>query len=147
VSLILLDNHQIGFSVSVGKSEKIAPDRCVSIQETRGAKGFDLRQSQTVGYLAIFYSTGELPHTQAYFYRTAAGAEIDLVLIINCILWAIKVKHSTTPKLTKGFHLTCQDIKPDNKFVVYSGKEKFKTKDGVIVVSLPQILEILIQSG
>ena len=35
-----------------------------------------------------------------------------------------------------------QDIKPDNKFVVYSGKEKFKTKDGVIVVSLPQMLEM-----
>ena len=111
------------------------------------ARGFDLRQFQTVGYLAIFCSTGELPHTQAYFCRTTAGAEIDLVLIIDGKLWAIEVKHSTTPKLTKGFHLACQDIKPDNKFVVYSGKEKFKTKDGVIVVSLPQILEILIQSG
>lgn len=83
------------------------------------------------------------PQTEAYFYRTAAGAEIDLVLIVNGKLWAIEVKHSTTPKLTKGFHLACQDIKPDNKFVVYSGKETFKTKDGVIVVSLPQILEML----
>lgn len=82
------------------------------------------------------------PHTQPYFYRTAAGAEIDLVLTVNGELWAIEVKHSTTPKLTKGFHLACQDIKPDNKFVVYSGKEKFKTKDGVIVVSLPQMLEM-----
>jgi len=63
VSLILLNNHQIGFSVSVRKSEKIAPDRCVSIQETRGARGFDLRQYQTVGYLAIYCSTGELPRT------------------------------------------------------------------------------------
>ena len=87
-----------------------------------------MRQFQTVGYLAIFCSIGELPHTQAYLYRTAAGAEIELVLIINCILRAIEVKHSTTPKLTKGFHLACQDIKPDHKFVVYSGKETFKTK-------------------
>ena len=147
MSPILLDNQQIGFSVSVGKSEKIAPVRCVSIQETRGARGFDLRQSQTVGYLAIFCSIGELPHTQAYFYRTATGAEIDLVLIVNSKLWAIEVKHSTTPKLTKAFHLACQDIKPDTKFVVYNGKETFKTKDSVIVISLPQMLEILIQSG
>ena len=87
------------------------------------------------------------PHTEACSYRTAAGAEIVLVLIINGKLWAIEVKHSTTPKLIKGFHLACQDIKPDNKFIVYSGKEKFKTKDGVIVVSLPQMLEMLIQSS
>ncbi len=131
----------------MSKSETIAPDSCVSIQDTRGARGFDLRQFQTVGYLAIFCSIGELPHTQAYLYRTAAGAEIDLVLINNRILWAIEVEHSTTPKLTKGFHLACQDIKPDHKFVVYSGKETFKTKDSVIVISLPQMLEMLIQSG
>ena len=147
MALVLLNHRQIGFSVSVRKSERIAPDRCVSIQEIRGARGFDLRQIQTLGYLVIFCSTGELPHTHAYFYRTAAGAEIDLVLIINGKLWAIEVKHSTTPKLTKGFHLACQDIKPGNKFVVYSGKEIFKIKDGVIVVSQPQMLEMLIQSG
>ena len=97
-----------------------------------------------MGYLVIFCPTGELPHIQADFYRTTAGAGIDLVLIINGKLWVIEVKHSTTPKLTKGFHLACQDIKPDNKFVVYSGKEKFKTKAGVIVVSLTQMLEMSI---
>jgi predicted AAA+ superfamily ATPase len=86
------------------------------------------------------------PHTESYFYRTAAGAEIDLVLIADGKLWAIEVKHSTTPRLTKGFHLACQDIGPDNKYVVYSGNETFKTKDGVIVVSLPQMLETLIES-
>ncbi|MFT5503333.1 MAG: putative AAA+ superfamily ATPase [Gammaproteobacteria bacterium] len=62
------------------------------------------------------------PHTEAYFYRTAAGAEIDLVLSVNGNLWAIELKHSTTPKLTRGFHLACQDIKPDHRFIVYSGK-------------------------
>jgi len=33
-----------------------------------------------MGYLVIFCDIGELSHTQAYFYRTAAGAEIDQVL-------------------------------------------------------------------
>ncbi len=85
-------------------------------------------------------------HAEAYFYRTAAGAEIDLVLSVNGKLWAIEVKHSTTPKLTRGFHLACQDIKPDHKFIVYSDKETFKTKDGVVVVSLSQMMETLVQS-
>jgi len=86
------------------------------------------------------------PQTETYFYRTAAGAEIDLVVITNGKLWAIEVKHSTTPKLTKGFHLACQDINPDNKYVVYNGNETFKTKDGVVAVSLPQMLETLAES-
>lgn len=85
-------------------------------------------------------------HTEAYFYRTAAGAEIDLVLSVNGKLWAIEVKHSTTPKLTRGFHLACQDIEPDHKYIVYGGKDTFKMKNDVVVVSLSQMLETLIQS-
>jgi len=57
VALILLNHHQIGFSVSVRKSERIAPYRYVSIQEIRGGRGFDSRQIQTIGYLVIFRST------------------------------------------------------------------------------------------
>ncbi len=86
-------------------------------------------------------------HSEAYFYRTTAGAEIDLLLIINGKLWAIEVKHATSPKLARGFHLACQDIKPDHKFVVYSGRETFKTKDGVIVNSLSEMLSRLIQTS
>jgi len=87
------------------------------------------------------------PHTEAYFYRTAAGAEIDLVLSIKGQLWAVEVKHSTAPKLTKGFHLACGDIKPASKWVVYSGAEKYQTRDGVTVISLAQFLEVLTDPG
>ncbi|PIE02786.1 MAG: ATPase [Acidobacteria bacterium] len=82
-------------------------------------------------------------HVETCFYRTAAGAEIDLVLRVNGELWAIEIKHSTIPKLTKGFHLACQDILPARKYIVYSGKETYKTKEGVIVVSLTQMLNKL----
>ena len=83
------------------------------------------------------------PHTDAYFYRTAAGAEIDLVLSIENQLWAIEVKHSTAPKLSRGFHLACENIKPASKWVVFSGEGEYETRDGVKVVSLPQMLEKL----
>jgi predicted AAA+ superfamily ATPase len=87
------------------------------------------------------------PHTGVYFYRTAAGAEIDLLLSIGGQLWAIEVKHSTAPKLTKGFHLACQDLNPASKWVVYSGTDKYQTRDGVTVISLPQFLEVFTDSG
>ena len=55
----------------------------------------------------------------AYFYRTAAGAEIDLVLLFrDQSLWAIEVKRSLAPKPEKGFYIACDDLKPARAFVV-----------------------------
>ena len=80
------------------------------------------------------------PHTDSYFYRTAAGAEIDMLLSINDELWAIEIKRATAPKLSKGFRLACNDIKPVKKWVVYGGEEEYKAKEEVIVISLPKFL-------
>ena len=57
--------------------------------------------------------------TEAHFYRTAAGAEIDLVLTLpGGELWAIEVKRSSAPKLERGFHHACADLAPTKRFVI-----------------------------
>lgn len=64
--------------------------------------------------------------TEAHFYRTATGHEIDLVLTLpGGKLWAIEIKRSSAPGVERGFHLACADLKPDKRFVVYSGTERF----------------------
>jgi len=78
------------------------------------------------------------------FYRTSAGAEIDLVLAFpDGSLWAIEVKRSLSPKIEKGFYLACEDLQPARKFVVYPGAESFPTSHGVEVSSLPALAGIL----
>jgi len=63
---------------------------------------------------------------QYSYYRTTAQAEIDLVLEgPGGKVWAIEVKRSSAPKVTKGFHLAAKDIEATNKFVIYSGLECF----------------------
>ncbi|MBL4629284.1 MAG: ATP-binding protein [Roseicyclus sp.] len=62
---------------------------------------------------------------QPYFYRTSAGAEIDLLLDFGQETWAIEIKKTTAPKLSKGFHIACEDLKPSRKYVVYGGDEAF----------------------
>jgi predicted AAA+ superfamily ATPase len=75
--------------------------------------------------------------TDASFYRTSAGAEIDLVLTLpNGRLWAIEVKRSLSPKVEKGFHLACEDLAPERKFVVYPGTERFPLGHGVEAVTV-----------
>ena len=62
----------------------------------------------------------------ANYYRTATGNEIDLVLTLpGGKLWAIEIKRSSAPKVESGFHLACADLKPEKRFVVYPGNERF----------------------
>ena len=62
----------------------------------------------------------------ASFYRTSAGAEVDLVLEFpNGDTWAIEVKRSLTAKVSKGFHVAREDLKPTHAFVVHAGEERF----------------------
>lgn len=64
------------------------------------------------------------PNAQGFFYRTSAGAEIDLLLHWpDGTLWAIEIKRSLAPKLERGFHIACEDLKPLRKLVVYPGHE------------------------
>ena len=81
--------------------------------------------------------------TEAHFYRTSAGAEIDLLLRFGQELWAIEVKRTSAPKLQKGFHLACEDVSPTAKWVVYSGEDDYPLPGGVHVVSLIALMERL----
>ena len=70
---------------------------------------------------------------QASFYRTSAGAEMDLVLDLGGKKgrWAIEIKHGLSPTLSKGFHNARADLEPKRTFVVYSGTDRYPMHDGV----------------
>ena len=64
---------------------------------------------------------------QGHFYRSSSGAEIDLLLAWpDGKLWAIEIKRSLAPKLERGFHAACADLKPSRKLVVYPGEESYR---------------------
>jgi hypothetical protein len=88
------------------------------------------------------------PRTAVSFYRTAAGAEIDLVLDIpGRGRWAIEIKRGLEPRLGKGFHLACDDIAPKRSFVVYSGEERFPLDAETVAIGVRQMAEILANAG
>lgn len=77
-----------------------------------------------------------------YYYRTAAGAEIDLILEFSGQeKWAIEIKRSTAPSLSKGFHIAAEDIAADRKLVVYSGIDKFPMGNNVTAIPLAQLMQ------
>lgn len=82
---------------------------------------------------------------ETYFYRTAAGAEIDLVIKMpNAEIWALEIKHGVAPNLGKYFSNTCDDVGATHKFVVYGGDREFPIGKNVWMISLPKIMEKLI---
>lgn len=85
-------------------------------------------------------------YTEAFFYRTAAGAEIDLILKLpKNKIWAIEIKRSLTPKIERGFYHARDDIKPDENFLVYPGDERYPMNTDTDVISLTSLIRLLKQ--
>lgn len=83
-----------------------------------------------------------------FYYRTSGGAEIDLVLEFSGKeKWAIEIKRSSAPSLSKGFHSPCADIKPERSYVVYAGKDKFPLGDGITAIPLWMLMQELSDYG
>ncbi len=79
-----------------------------------------------------------------YFYRTSGGAEIDLLLVWpGGDLWAIEIKRSNAPKVERGFHSACDDLKPSQKWVVYPGQETYPLAADIQAISLHGLCEKL----
>ena len=87
-----------------------------------------------------------LPYrTQSHFYRTAAGAEVDLVLEFpgKSEIWVIEIKRALAAKPKKGFYHACEDIQPHKSFVVYAGDERYSLSAGVDAISLAEMCQVL----
>jgi predicted AAA+ superfamily ATPase len=77
------------------------------------------------------------PSATCHFYRTAGGAEVDLLLSWpDGSLWAIEVKRSLAPKAERGFYAACEDLVPTRRLVVYPGNDRWPLVDGVEVIGL-----------
>ena len=86
--------------------------------------------------------------TMASFYRTAAGAEIDLVVEVpGHGLWAIEIKRGLTGRPEKGFYSACQDLKPDRRFVVNAGSGQYSIDVGTRAIGLRELAEMLAALG
>jgi predicted AAA+ superfamily ATPase len=78
------------------------------------------------------------------FYRTSAGAEIDFVLEIpGHGLWAFDCKRSPSARPEKGFYFACEDLKPDRRFLVNSGSERYPIRAGLDAIGLAELATML----
>ena len=80
--------------------------------------------------------------SEAFFYRSAAGAEIDLLVQRpGGERWAIEIKRSLQPRLERGFHSACADLQPTHQWVVYPGTERYRLGESAWAVGLPELVQ------
>lgn len=79
-----------------------------------------------------------LPDTnKVSYYRTGAGAEIDLVVEKKRNkIYAIEIKRSLSPSVTKGFHIGAEDIPATERFLVYPGEERYPVTKSITAISV-----------
>lgn len=82
--------------------------------------------------------------TEASFYRSSAGAEIDLVLKLpKGQIWGIEIKRTTSPKVTRGFHIAAEELEVSERILVYADEKDVPGQGGVRAMPLMGALERL----
>jgi predicted AAA+ superfamily ATPase len=86
-------------------------------------------------------------NVQPFYYGTPGGAEIDLILEFSPTeKWAVEIKRNSSPSVSKGFYSACEDVKPQKRFVVYAGKDRFSLGKDITAISLFEFMqEVLAQ--
>ena len=77
------------------------------------------------------------------FYRTSAGAELDLVVSTSRGRIAFEVKFSASPKPTKGFWHALEDVHAARAYVVAPVESRYPLAPNVEVIPVSEIPDVL----
>lgn len=76
-------------------------------------------------------------NAQASFFRTAAGAEIDLILKFDTgKVWAIEIKRGLNSKPKKGFYHAIEDLKPEKSFLVHGAEDRYPIAENIEAIGV-----------
>ncbi len=96
------------------------------------------------GYVIEQISAATNNKYELYYWRTHAGAEVDLILARgNEVCYTVEIKFSKSPKVSRGFNEVRKDIGNPPGYVIYFGDEQFPLKNDVDVISLTKFINLI----
>jgi uncharacterized protein len=75
-----------------------------------------------------------LPNANAYYWRTQAGAELDLLLSLKGRRIGIEIKRADAPTMTPSMASALKDLELHRLFVVYPGSTSYTLDSKVEVM-------------
>ena len=83
-----------------------------------------------------------MPSWDYFFYRTATGDEIDLLLKKGDQVIAIECKASDAPKVTKGFYRSLEVVKPNRTYIIAPTNDTYQLQENITVIGLENFLKL-----
>ncbi|MBI4473890.1 MAG: ATP-binding protein [Acidobacteria bacterium] len=77
--------------------------------------------------------------TEAYFWATYSGAELDLFLPWRGKRWGFEFKNTSAPVMTKSMRVALEDLKLNGIFVIHSGADAYPLDERVEALPLTQM--------
>jgi predicted AAA+ superfamily ATPase len=85
------------------------------------------------------------PSLDYSFYRTAQGAEADLVIDFrHGQVWVVEIKRSSAPTVSKGFHQAAVDVNANRKILIAPVEQSYQMKDNIEVMSVQTLIAELV---
>lgn len=112
----------------------------------------DLQGHPMAGYswesLVVNHIAGLLPmvaggNARQYFYRTAAGAEMDVVVDTGRDKIGFEIKLSDAPRVTKGFWNSCEDLQVSRAYVVAPVQTSWPIGERAEVIPMAALEQVL----
>jgi predicted AAA+ superfamily ATPase len=85
------------------------------------------------------------PSLDYSFYRTAQGAEADLVIDFrHGQVWVVEIKRSSAPTVSKGFHQAAVDVNANRKILIAPVEQSYQMKGNIEVMSVQTLIAELV---
>ena len=81
---------------------------------------------------------GRLPNANPYYWRTQAGAELDLLLFLKGRRIGIEIKRADAPTMTPSMVSALSDLELHRLLVIYPGSTRYRLRPTVEVMSLAE---------
>jgi uncharacterized protein len=83
--------------------------------------------------------------SEAYFWATHGGAELDLLIFHKGKRYGMEVKFSEAPEITRSMQTALHDLNLSYLWVIYPGAEAYQVDKQISVLSLQKIPDLVSQ--
>ncbi len=119
----------------------------LGLSTVRDLQGHPVAGASWEGFVIEQFAAALPAGAQIGFYRTAAGAELDLVVEFGAHKIGIEIKFSAAPKPSKGFWQSLQDLAITRAFVVAPVLRRYPLAPGVDVVPMSDLQMVVSELG
>jgi len=92
---------------------------------------------------ALEHVIGSFKTRDAYFWATHAGAELDLLVMVEGKRYGFEFKYADAPGRRRSMHIALQDLGLDHLWVVYPGRQPYDLDEYISVIPLEAVQQIL----